>query len=216
MLEQVLSALTQYGSPALFVIVMIAAAGVPLPVTFLLIVTGSLASQGVINLWWAIGMASAGSVIGDQIGYAIGRWGGSALIERFGRALGGQDRLKHAEAEARRWSGPAVFFTRWLISPLGSSVNLASGIARYPWKRFLLWDLLGKILGVVIWVTLGRVFSDRVQTFNHLLVHLTWAIIAFAAAVLVGRRLVSYLRPQEFRRVAEPETAKSTTAGSAG
>src|ERR1041385_2404434 len=99
MLEQVLSALTQYGSPALFVIVMIAAAGVPLPVTFLLIVTGSLASQGVINLLWAIGMASAGSVIGDQIGYAIGRWGGSALIERFGRALGTQGGLR------RRYKG---------------------------------------------------------------------------------------------------------------
>ena len=70
MREQILAALSQYGSPALFVVVTIAAIGVPLPITLLLIVTGSLISQGVMNFWWAIGLATAGSVIGDQIGRA--------------------------------------------------------------------------------------------------------------------------------------------------
>ena len=60
MREQILAALSQYGSPALFAVVTIAAVGVPLPITLLLIVTGSLISQGVMNFWVAIGLAGAG------------------------------------------------------------------------------------------------------------------------------------------------------------
>src|SRR5438552_8989044 len=74
MRELLLGALSQYGSPALFGVVMVAAIGLPLPVTLLLIVTGSLVSQGLMSFWPSILLAGAGSVIGDQIGYAVGRW----------------------------------------------------------------------------------------------------------------------------------------------
>jgi len=74
--DQLLAAVSLYGAPALFGIVAIAAIGVPLPITLLLIIAGSLISQGVMNLWWAIAAAGVGSILGDQIGYAIGRWPG--------------------------------------------------------------------------------------------------------------------------------------------
>ena len=88
MLDQLLAALTEYGSSALFVVVAIAAVGVPVPVTLLLIVTGSLAAQGMINLWLAIAIAAVGSVAGDQIGFAVGRWGGKKLVAKFSWLLG--------------------------------------------------------------------------------------------------------------------------------
>ena len=190
MREQILAALSQYGSPALFGIVTVAAVGIPLPITLLLIVTGSLVSQGVMGLSWAVGLATAGSVIGEQIGYAIGRWGGRAVVDRFSRLLGGQDRLKQTLAKAWDWGGPGVFFSRWLVTPLGPWVNLASGIAGYPWMRFLFWDALGETLGVYIYVTLGRVFSDRVLAMNALLGDLSWAIVALLAAVWIGWKLL--------------------------
>ena len=190
MREQILAALSQYGSPALFGIVTVAAIGIPLPVTLLLIVTWSLFYQGVIDLWWAVGLASAGSVIGDQVGYAIGRWGGGEMVNRFSRMLGGQDRLKQTQAKARHWGGPGVFFSRWLVTALGPWVNLASGIAGYPWMRFLIWDALGEFLGVFIYVTLGRVFSDRVLAMDALLGDLSWAILALLAAVWIGWKLL--------------------------
>ncbi len=76
--DQLLSLVSQYGSAALFGIVAIAALGAPLPITLLLILSGSMVAQGAMNLWWVIGLASAGSILGDQAGYAIGRWGGPA------------------------------------------------------------------------------------------------------------------------------------------
>jgi len=191
MREQILAALPQYGSPALFAVVLIAAIGVPLPITLLLIVTGSLCSQGVMNFWWAIGLATAGSVIGDQIGYAVGRWGGSELVDRFTRLMGGPERLEKAQSTARRWGGPGIFFSRWLVTPLGPWVNLASGLAGYPWMRFLTWDILGELLGTLIFVGLGKAFSDRVLALDAMLSDLTWAIVALLAAVFLGWKFFS-------------------------
>ena len=192
--EQILAALAQYGSPALFAVVTIASIGVPLPVSLLLVVTGSLVAQGVMPMWWAIALASAGSVIGDQIGYAIGRWGGAALVSKFGNMLGGPERMAQAEAHARRWGGPGVFFSRWLVTPLGSLINFTSGIAKYPWMRFLLWDVLGEALGAAVYIVLGWIFSDRVLELDAALGDFTWMILALLAAVVMGWTLWPHLR----------------------
>jgi membrane-associated protein len=187
--DQVLAALSQYGSPVLFAAVMVAAIGVPLPVTLLLVVTGSLISQGVMKFWWAIGVASAGSIVGDQIGYAIGRWGGTRLISKCIALLGGRERLAQAEAKARRWGGWGVFFSRWLVSPLGPWINFASGIAEYSWVRFVIWDVLGEVLGVVIFIALGRTFSDRILALDAVLGDFTWAFVALLAALVLGWKI---------------------------
>jgi membrane-associated protein len=194
MSDQILAALAQYGAPVLFAVVMLASIGLPLPVSLLLIVTGSLVAQGVVSMWWAIALASAGSVLGDQIGYAIGRYGGAALVSRFGGMLGGPERMAKAEAHARRWGGPGVFLTRWLVTPLGSLINFTSGIAEYPWARFLLWDVLGETLGAVLYIALGRIFSDRVLALDAVLGDFTWMIMALVAAVALGWGLWRYLR----------------------
>lgn len=193
MREQILAALSQYGSPALFLVVTIAAVGVPLPITLLLIVTGSLVSQGAMNFWLAIGLAGAGSVIGDQIGYGVGRWGGSELVDRFTRLLGGPERLEKAQLTARHWGGLGIFFSRWLVTALGPWVNLASGLAGYPWMRFLVWDALGEFLGALIYVGLGQIFSDRVLALDGVLSDLTWAIVALLAAVFLGWKFFSFI-----------------------
>jgi membrane protein DedA with SNARE-associated domain len=194
MSERILAALAQYGFPALFLVVTIASIGVPLPVSLLLIVTGSLVAQGVMPMWLAIGLASTGSVIGDQIGYAIGRWGGAALVARFGGMLGGPERMAKAEAHVRRWGGPGVFLSRWLVTPLGSVINFTSGIAEYPWMRFLLWDVLGETLGAALYIVLGWIFSDRVMELDAALGDFTWMILALLATVALGWMLWQYAR----------------------
>jgi membrane protein DedA with SNARE-associated domain len=194
MSDQLLAAVSQYGAPALFGIVTIAAIGVPLPITLLLIVAGSMISQGVMNLWWAIGAAGAGSVLGDQAGYAIGRWGGSAVVTKLSGLFGRRTTLQAMEATAKAWGGPGIFITRWLLSPLGPWINLASGTAGYPWHRFLFWDILGEVTGAAIYITLGRFFSDRVMALYGVLGDLTWAIAALLATLILGYQLLARLR----------------------
>jgi len=192
--DQVLAALGRYGLPALFIVVAIAAIGVPLPVTLLLIVTGSLAAQGTIDIWWAIAVATVAASAGDQIGYAIGRWGGKELVLRLAGALGKADGLKHLEGKATKLGGPGIFFSRWLVTPLGPWVNFASGIANYSWLRFSVWDLLGEALGAALYICLGLAFRDRVQAVADVLGNLTWAAVGVLIATLLGWKLFSRAR----------------------
>ena len=189
MSEQVLAALALYGSPALFAIVAVAAVGVPLPVTLLLIVTGSLAAQGAMNVWLAIAIAAVGSVAGDQIGFAVGRWGGKRLVTRLSRMIGSAERIRELDAKAKSWGGAGVFFSRWLVSPLGPWINLASGAADYSWLRFTLWDFLGESFGAALYIWLGLVFSDRVQEVAGILGDLTWAVVGILVAAFIGWKL---------------------------
>ena len=193
--DQLLAAVSQYGAPALFGIVTIAAIGVPLPITLLLIVAGSMISQGAMNPWWAIGLAGAGAILGDQVGYAIGRWGGPAVAARLSRVFGKRASIEAMETKAKAWGGPGIFITRWLLSPLGPWINLASGATGYPWHRFLFWDILGEVTGAVVFISLGRLFSDRVMALFAVLGDLTWAIAALLVALILGYQLLKYLRP---------------------
>jgi membrane protein DedA with SNARE-associated domain len=192
--EQLLGAVTQYGAPALFAIVAIAAIGVPLPITLLLIVVGSMVSQGAMDPWWAMGAASVGSIVGDQAGYAIGRWGGPAAIAKVSGLFGKKTSLEAIEAKVRAWGGPGIFATRWLLSPLGPWINLASGTAGYPWHRFLFWDILGEVTGAAVYISLGRFFSDRVMALDGVLGDVTWAVAALVVAVILGYQLWTHLR----------------------
>lgn len=194
MSDQLLAAVSQYGAPALFAIVAIAALGVPLPITLLLIVAGSMVSQGAMNLWGAIGAAGVGSILGDQAGYAIGRWGGTAAVTRLSGLLGKRKQVEAMEAKARAWGGPGIFVTRWILGALGPWINLASGAAGYPWLRFLFWDALGELTGAVVYIALGRFFSDRVIALEAVLGDLTWAIAALLAAAILGWKLLAYVR----------------------
>ena len=192
--DQLLAAVSQYGAPALFGIVAIAAVGVPLPITLLLIVAGSMISQGAMNLWWAIGAAAAGSILGDQAGYAIGRWGGAALVGRISRLFGKRVDLQGVEARTKEWGGPGIFVTRWLLTALGSWVNLACGTAGYPWPQFLFWDVLGETMGAAVYISLGRFFSDSVIALQAVLGDVSWAAAALAAALILGWRLWASVR----------------------
>jgi membrane-associated protein len=194
MSDQLLAAVSQYGAPALFGIVAIAALGVPLPITLLLILAGSMVSQGAMNLWEAIGAAAVGSILGDLSGYALGRWGGPAAVARLQRLLGKRANLEAMEAKARAWGGPGIFVTRWILGALGPAINLASGTAGYPWPRFLFWDVLGELTGAALYIALGRFFSDRVIALEAVLGDLSWAVAALIAAVILGWRLLIYVR----------------------
>jgi membrane-associated protein len=193
--DQLLAALSQYGLPVLFGVIVIAAAGVPLPISMMLVAAGSFVELGEMKLWQVIVVASAGAVMGDQIGYALGRWGGHRVVERVKRSRNGPARIAQAEAFAKRWGALGIFFTRWLITPLGPWLNLTSGMSGYPWTRFFLWDVLGEVLWVILYVLLGKFFSDRVQALVEILGDLGWVIVGLIAAVILGWKVLRYLQP---------------------
>jgi membrane protein DedA with SNARE-associated domain len=192
--DQLFGLLSNYGLPALFIILAISSAGVPFPITLLLIATGSFVAQGEMVLWQVLIICSAGAIIGDQIGYFLGRWGGRKLVRRATNRFGGAEMIVRAEAFTKRWGSVGIFLSRWLVTPLGPWLNLTSGITGYPWPRFLFWDVLGEVLWVVIYVSLGYIFSDRVGALAELLGSLTWVIVGVIAVAILGWKLLQYFR----------------------
>ena len=91
----------------------------------------------------------------------------------------------------RQWLVVAMF-----VSSLGPWINMTSGIADYPWRRFILWDVLGQVLWVVLFVMLGYIFSERVQVVAEVLGRLAWVGLGVILADILGLRIMQYLRPQ--------------------
>jgi membrane protein DedA with SNARE-associated domain len=193
--DQLLAALVAYGVPLLFVVVMIASVGVPFPVSLMLVACGSFAKQGDMHLVPVMLAASGAAILGDQIGYGLSRWGGRRVVGRITRRFGGGEKIKKAEQLSKKWGGPGIFFSRWLVTELGPWINVTSGIAGIPWGRFIFWDVLGEILWVSLYVMLGYFFSDHVQYIAQILGNLAWAILAVLVAIFLGWKLFRYYRP---------------------
>ena len=194
--DQILASLLVYGLPVLFGVILICSVGVPFPISLMLVAAGSFVEQGEMKLWQVIAVASAAAVLGDQIGYGLSRWGGRRLINRISHKVSAEAKIKQAEALTKRWSGAGIFLSRWLITALGPWVNVSSGIAAYPWRRFLLWDVLGELLWVILYVGIGYAFSNRVQTIAEILGNLSWVVVGLIVTVILGWQLVRYVLPK--------------------
>ena len=145
---------------------------------------------------WTVAMAATGTIIGDNIGYALGRWGGRRFHNRLSRLAGGKERLQRAQDWLNRYGGLGIFLSRWLITPLGPVINLTSGMSGYPWGRFLFMDITGELLWVILYVFLGAVFSDRIQALSNLVDDFAWMLVSLVAAIALGWMLVRRLRPR--------------------
>jgi membrane-associated protein len=192
--DYLLSTLGVYGLPVLFVCLLIGSVGVPLPGSLMLLAAGSFVEQGDLSLWPVLLLSATATIVGDNLGYAIGRFGGRRLTRRISRFMGGEERLKAAENWLKRRQGAGIFLSRWLITPLSPFINIACGVTGYPWPRFLLYDVLGEALWVVLYVLLGRLFSDRVQEMSDLLGDFMWMIIGLIFVVILGWNLLKYFR----------------------
>ena len=193
MTDLILEWFALYGLPVLFVTLAVSAFGVPMPVKLLMLVTGAVVGIGEIELWQVLAAGSLGATAGDQLGYFLGRQGGRPLVERITGRYGGRTVLEQAERSLNRWGVMALFFSRWLVTPIGPWLNLICGSVRYSWVLFTVVGVLGETLWVLIYVLLGIYFSDRVQDTADLLISLTWAIFGLAVASYLGWRLFEYL-----------------------
>ena len=154
--------------------------------------------------WQALAVAVGAVILGDQIGYLVGRVGGRRAVNAIARRSGRGEAIERAQAFSARWGAPGIFFSRWLVTALGPWVNLSSGVAGYPWHKFLFWDVLGEVVWVGAYVTLGRLFSDQVQDLADILSNLGWLLLALFIAAVSGAALV-----REFLRAAARRNGKA-------
>ncbi len=143
MLASFLSVTTNLGLPVIGLVVGIEALGVPLPGETAVILGGLAANQGRLSIVAVIVVAAAGAIVGDNIGFVIGRKGGRALLERPGRFYDERQRMLAIGDPFFERHGPkAVFLGRW-ITGLRVWTSWLAGASDMRWPTFLLWNALG-------------------------------------------------------------------------
>lgn len=142
-MDNVLHLIEQYGYLIVFFGVMLESVGIPIPGETILIASGVLAHRGTLGLGEVILFGVLGAVVGDQIGYWIGREGGRRFVLRWGRYVHvTPERLSRAEDFFVRHGGKAVFLARF-VAGLRVFGALVAGISRMHWRTFFLYNVLG-------------------------------------------------------------------------
>jgi membrane protein DedA with SNARE-associated domain len=139
-----------YGLAALFLIVMLESGGVPLPGETALVAAGVFASRGKLDILAVVVVAAAAAIIGDNLGYWIGRTGGRGLLERSRLLSRWSDRvLPWAEEFFHRHGAKTIFIGRF-FSVLRVTAAWMAGVSRMHWWRFFLWNAAGGICWAVL------------------------------------------------------------------
>lgn len=145
MSETLVGYLASYGTALIFIATMLSCLAVPIPTSLLMLTAGAFAATGDLSLSAVAFAAVTGAVLGDQIGYQLGKRA-AAPLRRFMEANTKRQKLLHAaESYLRKWGGIGVFLSRWLVSPLGPYVNFTAGATSLPWPVFSIAGLFGEI-----------------------------------------------------------------------
>jgi membrane protein DedA with SNARE-associated domain len=178
------------GYPLLFLVVMSEAGGVPVPGETALITAAVLASQGKLQIEIVIAVAAAAAIVGDNLGYLIGRKGGRWLLERPGAFHRQRLEVLRVGEPFFLLHGPkAVFFGRFLLG-LRVWASWLAGATRMHWRSFVLWNALGGITWAtaigLIGYFLGHSAGNAIETFG--LFGLAAVLLAIGSGLFVHRR----------------------------
>jgi len=178
--------LESYGYLVVFLLVMLESIGLPVPGETALIGAALYAgSTHKLEIWGVIAVAIAGAIIGDNIGFSIGRYGGARLLLRHGHKIRlHEGRLKIGIWLFRRHGGKVVFWGRF-VSILRTYAAFLAGTNQMAWPRFLVFNAAG----AVVWAT---AFGVAYYVFGSALQKLSTTIdITLGVAGVVG--LVAFL-----------------------
>jgi membrane protein DedA with SNARE-associated domain len=159
--------------------------GVPLPGETTLIAASLLASQGDLNLVVVIAAAAAGAIIGDSIGYFIGRRAGRGLFERLGRRFHhfSPERIEKAEKYFHKYGVWTVFFGRF-VALLRIFAGPMAGTLRMPYPQFLAANAAGGIAwATTIGIVAFNIGDNADKIFGEVSV---WALVVIAVAVVAA------------------------------
>ena len=187
----------------LFGVLLLEYTGLPVPGETVLLGAVVLAGAGHLALPLVIALAVAASILGDCLGYVIGRRGGRLLLLRPGPFVARRHRMLHrAERFFSRYGEAAVFLSRWV--PCARYLTpLTAGAAEMSWHRFMVFNVTGGI----IWVSSLTVVAARFGAAG------AGAVSGIGLMVAIGSAAIAWARAAIARRQGvDPETARAQTA----
>jgi membrane protein DedA with SNARE-associated domain len=177
--------LNNYGYLAVAGLVLLEDFGVPVPGETVLILAAVYAGAGRLNIVLVGLLAFVAAVIGDNIGFAVGHFGGRPLVERFGRYIFlTPERLNKTTAFFERHGGKIVVVARF-IEGLRQANGIIAGISGMHWAKFLIFNAIGAALWVAVWCSIGYFSGSHIDSiYNTATRYSTYLAIAFGVLVL--------------------------------
>jgi membrane protein DedA with SNARE-associated domain len=170
--------------------------GVPAPGETVLIAAAVYAGAGRLDIVAVAVIGFLAAILGDNIGYLIGRTGGRPLVLRYGKyVLLTPERFEKAERFFTRHGGKVVTIARF-VEGLRQANGIVAGATTMPWRRFLAFNTLGAALWAGLWSGLGYAAGDHIATIyeqvnrysRYLLAALALLIAALVVRALIRRR----------------------------
>jgi membrane protein DedA with SNARE-associated domain len=195
--------LASYGYAAIFIVVMLESAGVPLPGETILVSAAVYAgSSHSLEIAYVIASAAGGAILGDNIGFWVGREFGTSLLSRWGYLIGlDERRRKLGQYLFVRHGGKIVFFGRF-VALLRAFAALLAGANGLSPLRFLIFNAAGGIVWATVFGLGGYLLGESI----HLVAGaLGWA--ALIAALVLIIMFWRYYKKHEERFLAEAEAA---------
>ena len=201
--SELLHLLATYGYWAVLVFVAIESTGIPFPgETMLLIAAIYAGTTHRLSIPLVIVAAASGAILGDNIGFWIGREGGYRLLRRYGRYIRLDERkIKLGQYLFRKHGGKVVFFGRF-VAVLRALAAFLAGTNRLSWQRFLLFNALGGIVWATLYGMGGSLLGKNIDRFTGPL-----GTITIVLAVLITLVFLVVVRRNEHRLEEEAERA---------
>ena len=182
--------ISQYGYLALAGLLFLEDFGLPVPGETVLVAAAFYAGLGKLNLVLVIIIGFIAAVLGDNVGYSIGRLGGRPLVERWGKyILLTSERLDKAQSYFNNHGGKIVAGARF-IDGLRQLNGIIAGISEMRWLKFLMFNMLGAAVWVSFWSLIAYYGSSYINVFLKVELYLTLATIGLIAGRIIYRRVI--------------------------
>jgi len=185
--------LEDYGYLAVGTLVLLDNGGIPVPGQTILVAAAVYAGAGRLNFPAVLAVAVAAAVIGNALGYLIGLKGGRAFVHRWGRyVLLTPARLERAEEFFERHGAAVVTWARF-VDVLRQTNGIIAGTVGMPWRRFMVFNVIGAALWAGVWAGLGYAAGAHIGTVYAAVARsqlLALAVLGALAAVLLARHLL--------------------------
>lgn len=186
----------RYGYFVIFFGVMLENAGVPVPGETILLAGAALARFGHLSLPAVILIAITGAILGDNIGFFIGRRGGRVLLERRGRMFGlTPARIAQFDGFFARHGAMTVFIARF-VTGLRVVGAILAGASTLPWGRFLIFNAAGAIAWATTFGAVGYLLGYSWETIERWIGHLGLVFLIVLAAAGVVALVRAHRRPR--------------------
>ena len=178
-----------YGYLAIFVLMLLESACIPIPSEVTMLFGGALASAGFIaggrelDLFWVVMAGTAGNLVGSWLAYWAGAVGGKPLIDRWGRyLLIRPHEVERAHVWFEKHGDATVFFSR-MIPVVRTFISVPAGVARMNFAKFTLYTILGCLPWTFALAWLGYILGDNWTAAEEIIRPVAWVI---AIVIVVG------------------------------